>query len=548
MKRTILIVLALALCTVVGAVKADFTFGTPTNLGPTVNSPARDLKPSVSADGLSLFFTSTRSGGVGGMDIWVTTRETTEDPWGEPVNLGSPVNSSAWETGYISYDGLSFYFSSTRSRGGNANADIWVTTRDTIHNEWGTPMNLGPTVNSPADQCYVSISADELELYFSSNRSGGHGAYDLWVTTRETIHDPWGTPVNLGPTVNSSSYDVDTSISSDGRMLFFASDRPGGYGGATDDIWLTTRETTDDRWGEPVNLGPTINSSAWEDCPNVSADGSTLFFRYSQSGRHGGGDIWQAPIIPVVDFNGDGQVDGVEVCTMADRWGTDDPLCDVGPLPWGDGIVDVQDLIVLAESIGEKVEDLTLAAHWALDEAEGMIASDRAGNHDGTVMGVSLWHPEGGCVDGALEFSGTTFVVADSAVDPGAGPFSVLAWVHGGAPGQAIISQQAGCDWLMLDPATGALMTELRSGGRQSKALISDAIISDGDWHRIGFAWDGSNRRLYVDDILVAEDTDVALGACNGGLNIGCGKLMTWGTFFTGLIDDVRIYNRAVKP
>ena len=83
---------------------------------------------------------------------------------------------------------------------------------------------------------------------------------------------------------------------------------------------------------------------------------------------------------------------------------------------------------------------------------------------------------------------------------------------------------------------------------RESRALSSDAIITDGTWHRLGFAWDGSNRRLYVDDLLVAEDTDVALAACNGGLNLGCGKLMTPASFFTGLIDDVRIYNRVVKP
>jgi hypothetical protein len=78
--------------------------------------------------------------------------------------------------------------------------------------------------------------------------------------------------------------------------------------------------------------------------------------------------------------------------------------------------------------------------------------------------------------------------------------------------------------------------------------LSCEAVIADGNWHRIGFTWDGANRKLYVDDVLVAEDTDVVLAACNGGLNIGCGKLMVPPTFFTGLIDDVRIYNRAVKP
>ena len=124
----------------------------------------------------------------------------------------------------------------------------------------------------------------------------------------------------------------------------------------------------------------------------------------------------------------------------------------------------------------------------------------------------------------------------------------VLAWVKGGEHGRTIISQRAGYDWLMLDSATGGVMTELRSGGRLSTALYSEAVIADGSWHRIGFTWDGSNRRLYVDDILVAEDTDVALAACDGGLNIGCGKVMVPGSLFSGMIDDVRIYSRAVKP
>jgi len=73
-------------------------------------------------------------------------------------------------------------------------------------------------------------------------------------------------------------------------------------------------------------------------------------------------------------------------------------------------------------------------------------------------------------------------------------------------------------------------------------------VITDGVWHRVAFTWDGSHRRLYVDDVLVAEDTDVALADCSGGMNIACGKLMAPATIFTGLIDDVRIYNRAVKP
>ena len=133
-------------------------------------------------------------------------------------------------------------------------------------------------------------------------------------------------------------------------------------------------------------------------------------------------------------------------------------------------------------------------------------------------------------------------------MNPADGPFSVFAWISGGSPGQAIVSQQLAADWLLADPVNGALMTGLHSGGRFGKALSSEAVITDGDWHRVGFAWDGVTRQLYVDDILVAEEADICLAASDGGLFIGCGKDMTPGTFWAGLIDDVRIYNRAVKP
>ena len=93
---------------------AQFNFGTPTNLGSTVNSQSDDTAPSISADGLSLFFDSFRSGGSGGQDLWVTTRATISDPWGTPVNLGTTVNSSSHDAQpNISSDGLSLYFSST---------------------------------------------------------------------------------------------------------------------------------------------------------------------------------------------------------------------------------------------------------------------------------------------------------------------------------------------------------------------------------------------------------------------------------------------------
>jgi Tol biopolymer transport system component len=362
MRKTISFVLVLVLCMTVEVANADFTFGTPTNLGPTVNSSAGGFAPSISADVLELYFTSNRPGGQGDFDIWVTTRATTDDPWGTSVNLGPTVNSSGGEgLPSISADGLTLYFSDYWGLvrpGGYGGYDIWVTTRATKDDEWGTPVNFGSIVNSSANDFTPSISADGLSLYFESGRPGGYGGDDIWVTTRVTKQDPWGEPVNLGPTVNSSAQEGGPSISADGRTLFFGgygfgATRPGGYGGA--DLWVTTRATVSDPWGAPVNLGPTVNSSRDEATPKISADGQTLYFGSNRPGRYGPWDVWQMPIIPIVDFNSDGIVDSADMVIMVDHWGTDEPLCDIGPMPWGDGVVDVQDLIVLAEHLFEEI-------------------------------------------------------------------------------------------------------------------------------------------------------------------------------------------------
>ena len=193
---------------------------------------------------------------------------------------------------------------------------------------------------------------------------------------------------------------------------------------------------------------------------------------------------------------------------------------------------------------------LGLIAYWRMDETEGTVAPDSAGWNDATVMGEALWWPEGGAIGGALELGGfPDFVAARFVLNPSRGSFSVFAWIKGGAPGQVILSQDSDANWLMADPAAGALMTELKGAGRDAKPLISASIIADGTWHRVGLVCDGDRRTLYVDDVVVAEDTQWAgpVGG-SGGLNIGCGANRELGTFFTGLIDEVRIYNRVVWP
>ncbi|GAG34187.1 unnamed protein product, partial [marine sediment metagenome] len=244
------------------------------------------------------------------------------------------------------------FFHSWRS-GGYGRADLWVTTRPTVFHNWGTPVNLGSTVNSSYYDGFPSISADGLSLYFGEwdfpYRPGGYGGSDMRVTTRTTIHDDWGEPVNLGPTVNSSSDDDAPFITADGLTLFFASNRSGPY-----DFWVTTRPTTEDDWVTPVNLGPVVNSSAMEGCPSISADGSTLYFNSDRPDGVGGYDIWQVRVRPmnaIADFNRDKIVDFKDFSEFSLYLFQDEPWFDIAPAqPFGDGIVDFKDVGVFSEN------------------------------------------------------------------------------------------------------------------------------------------------------------------------------------------------------
>jgi len=528
--------LCLLLAVDVPTARADFVFGEPIELEAPINPPGgRQTYPSISADGLELYFCRLTAR----WDLFVARRPTLDSEWGEPISLGPTVNSSDhhdWAPS-ISADGLSLYYTYWVGNGYR----LYVTKRATKDAPWGPPTSIGAGVNT-ANAQMPCISPDDLELYFVSNRAGGYGDSDIWVTRRATVNDDWGTPANLGPAVNSAYIERDPAISPDGLLLFFHTrDNLGRWG-----ISVTRRATKSDPWGPRKYLGAMLSASGQtgtECSPSVSPDGSMLYV-FCDFGH----TIWQAPILPVVDFNGDGVVDTKDLARLIDSWGQADPLCDIGPFAWGDGVVDAADLEVLMSYWGQQVDDPTLIGHWPFDEAEGTIAHDLVGGKDATILGLPQWQQEGGKIDGALELNGMTFGTANSPVNPASGPFSVLAWVQGGAPGQVILSQEGGMNWLMADGATGALITELGPMGRTGPGLISDAVITDGNWHRIAFIWDGANRWLYVDGVLVAEDARDDLPSCSGKLVFGAGKDMAPATFFTGLIDEVRIYNRVLWP
>jgi Tol biopolymer transport system component len=551
--RLVLVGIVAAIAIGGGPAKGDFTFGEPVNLGPLVNTSYDEVVGCFSADGLTMYLSSAdRPGTTLNWDIWVSTRDTIDDEWAAPVNLGSPVNIGWMEMiGSISSNGLQLYFHTWEDRpGGYGDRDIWVASRETTEDSWGEPTNLGSPINSSFYDGAPNITPDGLELYFGSSRPGGYGSTDIWVSRRATINDSWAEPINLDPVVNSSASESFPCLSDDGRLLFFNEDaypiRPGGYGDS--DIWMTRRANVSDPWGTPVNLGPIINSPNHDGQAVLSNDGSTLYFSSARSGGLGRNtsDIYKAQIIPIVDFNGDGIVDSVDICILVDHWGTDNSLCDIGPMPWGDGIVDVQDLIILAEHL---FEEAPLVGYWKMDETEGSIAYDSSGDHHATLYGNPVWQPAEGKIDGALQFDGIDdYANAGFVLNPKIGPFSAYAWIKGGTPGQVIISQTDGTGfggtWLGIDQSDGKLFTNL-----MYFELVSESVITDGRWHHVGIVWDGSRRSLYVDEEEVARDaSDMTVIQSTGDLYLGAGKNLDEGTFFSGLIDDVRIYNRAVHP
>jgi hypothetical protein len=269
--------------------------------------------------------------------------------------------------------------------------------------------------------------------------------------------------------------------------------------------------------------------------------------------------VWQAPITPIVDFNSDEIVDIQDLLRLIESWGKDDASVDIGPMPWGDGKVDVNDLQVLMSYWQQEILPPELAAYWKLDEAEGSVAQNSVSDNHGVLHGEPLWQPAGGKKAGALVFDGIDdYVSTNFVLNPWDGPFSVLAWIQGGAPGQVIISQTDGIiagngeTWLGAEAASGTLMTALvppPAGRFIPQPLKSQAVVTDGQWHYIGFVWDGSRRSLYVDGSEAAKDGAAlaALKYSDGGLYFGADKALGAASFLSGLIDDVRIYDVAVS-
>jgi hypothetical protein len=275
----------------VGGTAKFSEWGEPTNLGCAINSPAGEQGPSISKNGLSLYFGSMRSDGFGGSDIWVSQRAAVDEPWGPPINLGPVVNTpGADNVPALSRDGHLLFFNSDRA-GTSGVSDIWVSYREDIHDDfgWQTPVNAGPGINSAAGEVGAS--------YVENEEGGGPLLFfgrGLALTDPDIYVSQLGPDGSFGeavlvPELSSAQSDQRPSVRFDGREMFLTSSRAGSLGG--NDLWVSTRESAFDAWEVPANLG-TINSSFGEMQPYIAADRRTLFFASNRPGGCGAFDLY----------------------------------------------------------------------------------------------------------------------------------------------------------------------------------------------------------------------------------------------------------------
>jgi len=287
-------------------------WSTPVNLGPVVNSPFHERRCAISKDGLHLYITSDRPGGVNGpnpppplrhrLEIWVSQRASIDAPWQAPVNLDAfnttPVINaigSGTANPNLSADGHLLFFQSGRP-GGYGATDLYVSRRTNKHDDfgWQEPVNLGGLINTSYDEYSPSYFEDEetgiIVLYLSSDRPGGPvgslpGSTHIYISTLGD--DGTFGPAVLVPELSSQYDEAGTAIRRDGLEMFVSSQRP--RTGIPNSIWVSTRDTTLDAWSTPVDLGSKVNSPGHGNVhPTLSWDGTALYFCSNRPGGFNG--------------------------------------------------------------------------------------------------------------------------------------------------------------------------------------------------------------------------------------------------------------------
>lgn len=247
-----------------------------------LNSPVEDDDPTPSDDGLELYFTSPRPGSLGAADIWRVRRASTLVAWG-PVEHVLELSSAQNEnTPELSSDGLTMWFVSNRP-GGMGQDDIWVTTRPDRNSSWTTPSNVSE-LNTPALERGPSVFLGGLAMVFHSDRPGGKGGSDFWITTRASPTDRWLPPVPLD-SVNTPGDELRGWMSPCGLDLYYQADRGSGM-----DFYMRRRGSLDEPFGPEQSI-PELSDPAYDQDLRLSPDRRHAMF---SSQRTGAGDLYES--------------------------------------------------------------------------------------------------------------------------------------------------------------------------------------------------------------------------------------------------------------
>ena len=255
----------------------------PKNLGDSVNSAFSEYFPALTIDGGHLIFTRK----VNGMneDFFETYKK--DSVWSMARALEGNINTNFNEGAQnISQDGQWLIFTGCNFPEGYGGCDLYISylTAD----GWSVPENMGNKINTDAWESSASLSPDKRDLYFASNRAGGYGGSDIYVSHR-LPNGRWSEPENLGPTINTAGDEGSPFIHADNQTLYFTSKGWQGYGG--DDLFLSRKEAKG-KWGVPHNLGYPINTIENESSLVITADGSTAYYASDRSDSRGGLDLY----------------------------------------------------------------------------------------------------------------------------------------------------------------------------------------------------------------------------------------------------------------
>lgn len=263
----------------------------PVNLGDSINTTDLEYFPTLTIDGKQLIFTRR----IGMNEDFYVSRQL-EDGWSRALPLPGSINSAEYNEGAetISQDGRWLIFTGCNFPRGFGSCDLYMSFL--TKNGWSKPQNLGPVINTEFWESTPSLSPDKRALYFSSNRPGGFGGKDIWVSYRDE-EGAWGAPQNLGPAINTAGDESTPFIHADNQTLYFNSNGHPAYSEKPD---LFVSRKLDSGWTKPENLGYPINTIDDEGSLFIAADGRTAYYSSDRSDTRGGLDIYTFQLPPDV--------------------------------------------------------------------------------------------------------------------------------------------------------------------------------------------------------------------------------------------------------